>query len=115
MVKDKVYFYPTDRQCHDALALYILNNIIVDARAVTFTQDDYIHEFHYNGMEEREWYGVMCGYRVISDKGEKIIFASWEDEPENIPEETSVLHSETEKEYVDKAYATFMRCLTMYN
>ena len=115
MVKDKVIFYPTDRECHDALALSILNNIIVDARAVTFTQDDYIHEVHYKGMEEREWYGVMCGYRVISDKGEKVIFASWEDEPAYIPEESSVRSYESEKEYIDKAYAAFMKCLTMYN
>lgn len=89
MKKDTVRFYRTEALANAALARFIAANSVVEAQQVTFSDDDYCHDFEFIGMEEREWYGWMCGIKVTTAAGEMVTFASW-DEPDeecNGPEE----------------------------
>ncbi len=79
MERDTVRFYRDDTTANKALADFISANPVIDARKVTFSDDDYIHRFVFIGMEERRyWDGWMCGIKVTTENGDEIIFASWD-------------------------------------
>lgn len=90
MYKKKVIFYRNDRLMNNELSRYIMNHIVTDARMVTFTDDDYLYDFIYEDMEEREWWGVMSGIRVTTTEGDVVIFASWDDGKEKIQEPNTI-------------------------
>lgn len=80
MKKDTIRFYRTEALANAALAKFIAANNIVEAQEVTFSDDDWAHDFEFIGMEEREWYGWMSGIKVKTAAGDMVTFASW-DEP----------------------------------
>lgn len=114
MKRDKVIFFRTDRAANDALAQYIIKTPIIEAREVTFTNDDYCHEFIFSDMPEREWYGVMSGIRVTSRTGEMVVFASWEDGDTSSVNTSKKINGGYDYGY-EYAYNMFIRSLTMSN
>lgn len=98
MKKDTIRFYKTEALANAALVRFIAANKVVEAQEVTFSDDDWYHDFEFIGMEQREWYGWMCGIRITTSSGDMVVFASW-DEPE-------------EQEYVADGY--FNQALGMF-
>lgn len=79
MKKDTVRFYRTDALANEALARFIAKNTVVEAKQVTFSDDDWCHDFEFIDMAERDWSGWMCGIKVTTASGEMVVFASWDD------------------------------------
>lgn len=80
MKMDTVRFYGSEAAANKALVDFINSNHSVEVRSVTFTNDDWLHDFEFIGIPEREWDGIMTGLRVKTESGISIVFASWEDE-----------------------------------
>ena len=103
MKKDVVKIYRSEKLAAKALSEYIRRNPVIDAREASFSDDDYIHEFEFIGMREREWSGYMDGIRVRAENGYNIIFASWDIDD---------INDEEEQQYdYDQAFCMFVQSL----
>lgn len=109
MKKATVLFYRSDRQMNDALAKYLSENTLTESRTISFFNDEYIYNFMFIGMAEREWDGWMSGIRTCNERGDVVVFSSWDDGEsyEEVDDEISDMEREVGYGY-DEAFTLFV-------